>query len=227
MPKQPLTPSRSDAPSLTWQREIYRRVRAHWFAKMAATTLGITAFFMAYFQVMHHPLFAVTIMPLTILDRWVVFQPASLPIYLSLWVYVSFGPALLNSVRELAYYGLGAFVMSIIGLGIFLLWPTSIPQFSIDWTQHPSITFLKDIDLVANACPSMHVAFAIFTAIWLEHLLRQMRAHGMVRAINWLWCVAISYSTLATLQHVVLDVVAGAVLGILVAAIQLKYLPSK
>jgi membrane-associated phospholipid phosphatase len=38
-----------------------------------------------------------------------------------------------------------------------------------------------------------------------------------VRALNWIWCLGILYSTVATRQHVFLDVLAGAALGAVIA----------
>jgi membrane-associated phospholipid phosphatase len=63
----------------------------------------------------------------------------------------------------------------------------------------------------------MHAAFAVFTAIGFERILRQMGAGRLVRALNWLWCLGILYSTIAVRQHVSLDILAGAVLGAAVA----------
>jgi len=146
-------------------------------------------------------------------------RPETLPLYLSLWVYVSLVPALLRTGRELASYGAATLAMSLIGLGIFMLWPTAVPAFNVDWSQYPSMVFLKNLDLTGNACPSLHVAFAVFTAIWLARLLREMDTGRVLRAINWMWCAGILYSTVATLQHVVLDVLGGAILGAIVAAI--------
>lgn len=208
----------------TWQCEMLRRVCTLWFAKMLATTLGITAFLMTYLWVLHHPFFAVTLMPLTALDRAIGFRPEAMPLYLSLWVYISLGPAMLRNGRELASYGVATLALSLVGLGIFIIWPTAVPAFEIDWSHYPSMTFLKNLDLAGNACPSLHVAFAMFTAIWLERLLREMDASRALRALNWLWCIGIFYSTVATLQHVVLDVLGGAVLGSMVAAVHLRTL---
>ena len=89
---------------------------------------------------------------------------------------------------------------------------------------HPAFGFLKSVDASGNACPSLHVAFAVFTAIWLNRLLRQMGAGKVVRAFNWLWCLGILYSTVAIRQHVVLDVLAGAGLGAVVAAVHLRFM---
>jgi len=80
---------------------------------------------------------------------------------------------------------------------------------------------LQRIDLNGNACPSLHVSFAIFSGVWLDSILREIRAPGLVRLLNWLWCAGIVYSTLATRQHVALDVYAGTVLGVVVALLHL------
>ncbi len=181
--------------------------------------MGISAFFIAYFWVLHHPFTTPALMPLTPLDRWVAFEPAALPLYFSLWIYVALAPALLDAGRDLAAYGLATLAISVVGLGTFMVWPTAVPPSAIDWSVHPSIAFLKDIDLAANACPSMHVAFAVLTGIWLDRLLREMRSPAWLLGLNWAWCAGILYSTVATRQHVVLDVLAGGVLGGLVAAV--------
>jgi membrane-associated phospholipid phosphatase len=68
------------------------------------------------------------------------------------------------------------------------------------------------------------VAFAVFTAVWLERLWRQIDARRLVRVLSWLWCLVILYSTVATRQHVLLDVLAGAVLGAVIAAADLLLL---
>ena len=204
-----------------WWRELAKRLGSAWVAKMLATVLGIGAFFLAYFWVLRNPQDSIAIMPLTAIDRAIPIEPRAMPLYLSLWFYVSIAPALLRNGRELARYGLATFVISVIGLGIFLFWPTTTPDFGIDWTQYPSLAFLKRLDVSANACPSLHVAFAVFTGLWLDRLLRDIGLGRAVRAANLLWCLGILYSTLAVRQHVLLDVVAGAALGASVAFIHM------
>jgi membrane-associated phospholipid phosphatase len=68
------------------------------------------------------------------------------------------------------------------------------------------------------------VAFAVFSAVWFERVLRQMGASRPVRALNWLWCLGILYSTMAIRQHVFLDVIAGAALGLAVVGVHLRWL---
>jgi membrane-associated phospholipid phosphatase len=211
-------------PDAGWLHQVGARVLTWWPAKLIGTTFGMTAFFVVYFWLLWHPLYPVTIMPLTAVDRLVSFGPAALPLYFSLWFYVSLAPALLIVRRELVSYGLAAVGLSVIGLGIFLFWPTAVAPPEVDWLQHPVFSFLKSVDTSGNACPSLHVAFAVFTAVWFERLLRQMGAGRLVRALNWLWCSGILYSTVAIRQHVSLDVLAGAVLGATVAIVHLRLL---
>ena len=211
-------------PGTGWLHQAWLRGLKWWPAKLMGTALGMTLFFVAYFGVLHHPLFPVTTMPFTALDRLIGFRPEALPLYLSLWFYVSLVPALLIDRRELVSYALAVVGISVIGLGIFLLWPTTVFWPDTDWSRHPAFAFLQSADATGNACPSLHVAFAVFTAVWLHRLLRQMGAGLGVRAFNWLWCLGILYSTVAIRQHVALDVLAGAGLGAIAAGLHLRWL---
>jgi membrane-associated phospholipid phosphatase len=219
-----MDPPQIRPPDVGWLRQAGQRVLTLWPAKMIGTTFGMTVFFAAYFWLLRHPLHPPTTMPLTAVDRLVGFWPGAMPLYISLWFYVSLAPALLADRRELISYGLAAIGLSVIGLGLFFFWPTSVPPSDVDWSQHPAFGFLKSVDASGNACPSLHVAFAVFTAVWFARLLRRMGAGRTVRAFNWLWCLGILYSTVATRQHVAVDVLAGAVLGATVAVVHLRLL---
>jgi membrane-associated phospholipid phosphatase len=192
---------------------------ALWVTKLVGISAGMTLFFIAYFQLLHHPLRPAFVMPLTPVDRWISFQPAALPLYLSLWVYVSLAPALIADRRQLASLALAAFGLSLAGLGIFLVWPTVVPAGTgATWAADSAFAFLKAVDASGNACPSLHVAFAVFAAGSIARSLAGLGAGRPARVINGLWCAGILWSTIATRQHVALDVAAGAILGALVAA---------
>jgi membrane-associated phospholipid phosphatase len=70
------------------------------------------------------------------------------------------------------------------------------------------------------------VATATFSAIWIDHVLRCVRAPTALRAANALWCFAIVYSTLATKQHVLIDVLAGFTLALPFAWLSLRSRPA-
>jgi len=197
----------------TWKHELRARLRTLWMLKMFSTMGGIALFFYAYFWVMRHPLSAVTVMPATRLDDLVAFSPHSFFLYVSLWAYVALSSALLKDAQELAAWGAASLVMIVVGLGIFLALPTKVPDPAIDWSRYPSLQFLKTVDVSGNACPSLHAAFAVFSAVVLHRALAAVRSTRTLLVFNLAWGLGIVYSTVATRQHVVLDVIAGSLLA--------------
>jgi hypothetical protein len=200
-----------NAPAIFPARSLFARFKHLWWLKALGTTVFMWSFFTLYFHVQQFPQFPVTQIPLTWLDRAIPMQSWGWIPYLSLWVYTSLPPALQPNFRSLTYYGLCISAVCGIGLLCFYYWPTAIsadlvpPQARPDW--------FKGIDLARNACPSLHVATALFSSLWLNWQLRQVGAGPAWRIVNALWGVIIVYSTLVTKQHVVWDVVAGLALG--------------
>jgi membrane-associated phospholipid phosphatase len=126
---------------------------------------------------------------------------------------------LFGTRKGLIAYGFAGLVLCMLGLGCFYLWPTGITRPDIDWSSYPGFQFLQHIDAAGNACPSMHVASAVFSAIWLDRILHEMRAGRALRLLSVLWCAGIVYSTLATKQHVALDALGGTALALLVTGV--------
>ena len=182
-----------------------------WWLKAVGSATFIWAFFQGYFFLLHYPHAHVYVMSLTWLDVYLPMQWWAWFPYLSLWVYTCLPPAFMPNLRALAYYGLAVGLVSLLGLAFFYVWPTVIPEF----VRPPGteLEFLKGVDTSGNACPSLHVAIAVYTGFWMQSVLRSVRAGYWLHGLNWLWSAAIVYSTLATKQHVVWDVVGGLLLG--------------
>ncbi len=220
------TPDPTTGPPLdrasSWTTQLRWRMHHHPLLKGIGTTVFMTLFFVGYFHVLRHPVFPIRQMPLTAIDRWIGFYPPALLAYVSLWFYVGIPPALLLTVRELIRYGLWIGALCSAGLLCFLLWPTAIAPPGMDIGHYPGFQVLAGVDAKANACPSLHVATAVFSAIWLDRLLAEMNSAPIVRRINWLWFALIAYSTLATKQHVALDVAGGLALGSVMAWLSLR-----
>ena len=206
-----------------WTAEIGLRMRHLFLLKLFGTTAFVWAFFVGYFYLLRHPAQPVFPMPLTALDHLIPFQPSMLFAYLSLWLYVGVAPGLQRTFRELMVYGAWAAALCLTGLGVFYFWPTAVPPPTIDASGYPGFRMLQGVDAAGNACPSMHVAIAMFTVVWIEHLLRNARAPLALRALNVAWFLAIAWSTLAIRQHVVLDVLAGTLLGLAFALPSLRW----
>jgi membrane-associated phospholipid phosphatase len=203
----------SSPPPVPWHVALGQRIATLWVVKMIGTTLGISGFFFLYFWVMHNPLWEPTVMPLTRLDHWVGVSDDAMLLYGSLWFYISLAPAFAKDKAELRACARDAALMAAIGLLVFWFFPTVVPVFPVDWSQYPSLQFLKTADAGGNAFPSLHVAFAVLTAVLLARQLRAVGAPAWVHAVNVLWAAGIVYSTLATRQHVLLDVLGGALLA--------------
>jgi membrane-associated phospholipid phosphatase len=212
-----------DQRTRAWYRGIGSRVRRELVLKAIGTPGTILVFLLLYRHLLNHPLFPVTEMPLTALDHIVGFFPPALLLYGSLWLYVSLPPSLLESRQELLGYAWAIGAVCLIGLLCFLVWPTMVPPLSFDRGRHPGFGALQGLDAAGNACPSLHVATALFSAVWLAVLLREMGAGWVARGASWAWGLGIVYSAMATKQHVALDVLAGAVLGLAGAALSIRY----
>lgn len=216
----------NDAPPAFTFKAMLRRAAVDTWIKALGTAVIMTVFFMGYFAVLHDTSRPAAIVPATWLDGLVGFQPWTLTAYFSLWVYASMPASLMVRRRELFGYGFGTVALGGIGLLIFWFWPTAIQAPAhIDWHQHKSMLFLKTSDTSRNACPSLHAAFAVFSCIWFVRQLRSLGAGRIPRAVNLLWALLIVHSTLGTHQHVALDVLFGAALGALVAAINIMIVP--
>jgi membrane-associated phospholipid phosphatase len=175
----------------------------------------MTLFFSAYFYLLRHPHAAVTLMPLTALDHAIPLMPQAVWPYLSLWVYVGLPAGLSASLAGAARYGLWAGALCLTGLFFFYWFPTAVPNLGsgVDLTRHPAFAMLQGVDASGNACPSLHVATAVLAAFWMDGVFRSLVAPRGLRALCWGWMLLIVWSTLATKQHVVVDVASGAALG--------------
>jgi PAP2 superfamily len=219
----PSPPSTLPAPTLAppWQTLLVQRMRYLWWLKFLGVCIFMWLFFAGYFHTLRHPVHEVVVMPLTWLDHAVAFQPRALWIYLSLWVYVGVAPGLLLRFRELVVYALWIGALCLVGLACFHFWPTAVPRPALDLTAYPGFALLQGVDAPGNACPSLHVATAVFTALWVEHVLRSIGTPLWLRGANGLWVGAIVWSTLATKQHVAWDVAGGFALALVFAALSL------
>jgi len=203
-----------------WATELATRARKSLIVTIVGTSLLTVVFFVGYFYIQTHPLRMPREMSLTRLDVLVPFEPEFLFVYLSLWIYLGAGPGLQPSSIAMVRYALWMSALGIVGLLIFWIWPTRVPAFPVA-TQFPGISTLHRVDLTSNACPSMHVAAAIFTAIRVDRIFQTTRAPVCMRLVNGVWFTAIAYSTLAIRQHVVWDVIAGALFGASFALVSL------
>lgn len=211
--------------NVSWPNELLVRFRHHLLLKSVGTTAFISVFFVGYFYVLRSTAHLSVLMPATALDDLVGFQPAALYVYVTLWVYVGIPPAIMANLRELIAYGWWIAALCVAGLACFWFWPTAVPHHLVDTNLYPGYRLIQGLDAPGNACPSLHVATAAFSAVWLDRLLADIGAGWRIRAFNWTWFTAIAWSTMATKQHLALDVLAGLLLAAAFALPSLRFRP--
>jgi membrane-associated phospholipid phosphatase len=209
----------------SWPGELLVRFRRYFLLKAIGTTTFISVFFVAYFHVLRSTAHQAVPMPATAIDDLLGFQPAALYAYVSLWVYVGIPPAIIYGLRELYAYGGWIAGLCIAGLACFWFWPTAVPLYPVDTALYPGYQLIRGLDNAGNACPSLHVATAAFSAIWLDRLLAEIGTGWRLRIFNWAWFATIAWSTVATKQHVALDVLAGILLAVAFVLPSLRFRP--
>jgi hypothetical protein len=141
------------------------------------------------------------------------FKSWAIWIYLSHFLLVILATALVK--ERSAFMGLikRKATATALAFGVFFAWPTTLPRMV---QNHGGLTgkawsLLYETDVPANCLPSLHVALACICL----HAIGRGRS-PVQRVFLILWGVGITLSTLLTGQHVLLDAVAGAALGLLV-----------
>lgn len=215
-PESVVQPSR-DICTPNWTADFVERFFHHLPLKLFAVSAFMAVFFNGYFSALHEAQDKAYEMPLLALDHWVPFEPWAIVPYLSLWFYVGIVPGLMLNWRGISVYGVWATLLCSVGLAIFHRWPTEVPVRLPPDVQALGFSLLQGLDAPANACPSLHVAGTVLTGLWLHRLLGWITVPVGLKVLNVLWALAIIWSTMATRQHVALDVLGGIGLGLAVS----------
>jgi membrane-associated phospholipid phosphatase len=192
--------------------ELARSVRANWPLKLLLL-VSLNAFVSGlYFYNQHHVARPVHEMGLTFLDRAVPFRSCFVLLYESLYVMMPIAPFLMARKRPLLKYGAGIALLGTVANCFFHFLPTACPRPSSEGTCAP-YKMLVSVERPLNACPSLHAAMAVYTALGFEIVFRELGLSRWWRLPVWAWSAAILYATMATKQHVVWDLAAGSALG--------------
>lgn len=140
-------------------------------------------------------------------DGWIGGGSWTVLPYLSGFLLAGLPAYLVTSRPVIVRFALGCLAIGLVANGIFAAWPTYCPR-PPEATASLLFRWLQSIDRPLNALPSLHAAFAVHAAAFA--------AEARLAAWAWMaaWALLICYSAVATHQHTVADVLAGAVLGL-------------
>lgn len=195
--------------------EIISRVKSNWALKIVFSVVFTVGFPSIYFGVLQrHPMFPVTTMRISWLDQLIPCVPGSVYLYESIFLLMPIAPWLTETKNELNRYCMGFALMSLVGFCIFFFFPTLNPRPKDIHGANCLYQALIQFDNGINACPSFHAAFTIFHGACCHATFSAGTWNKRIRWIIWIWVLGILASALLTKQHVFVDLVAGAILGV-------------
>ena len=191
---------------------IVSRLRSELALKLILLVVLNVWVYVPYLFLQRHHFFPATNMTSSFFDRRISFSDKAAWLYLSIYLLMPVGPFLMNSRKQIFRYAIGIVLISLFANIIFLFWPTfcSRPNFGGTNVAYRTLTA---IDNSFHAFPSLHAAFAVYSALCGGLVLREIGSRSFWRISLWFWAFLILYATLATKQHVVADIIAGGALG--------------
>jgi membrane-associated phospholipid phosphatase len=147
-------------------------------------------------------------------DSTIPFVPWAAFAYLSLGPMLWLSPFILRSAIELKRMAKALAWLIVISGIVFVLLPADAPVDSDRAADKSSIlvNFADWINLDHNLCPSLHVGMAVLCASAYSRGGKPAQA-----VLFWSWAAVIAASTLLLRDHYIVDVLAGTLLGLVVA----------
>lgn len=161
-------------------------------------------------------------MPSIKIDHLVPVNFDSVWIYHS-WIFLPIAVGFLIMRWELLKrFAWSMFAVNAVSFLVFLCVPTEAPRPS-DLADAPLLyLWTIQMDEPTNACPSLHASVTVLSTIFATVLLGRFRMAWLWRSVTLVWAVGILWSTLATRQHVFIDIAVGSLLGSIVALVALR-----
>ena len=195
-------------------RKLISSVGQHAGTKLACHA-GVGAWItIFYYGPQRWPLYPARPAPMLAVDGWVPFQPEWALVYQSVFIVHTLAFWLPRDPEAVKRYARSVAAVFVCGAVVFWLYPTISPRpaesgsFLHQW-------LISAVDGQRNAFPSLHAAMGLLAALAVGSHLRACRVSPWWRAALALWWIAMLYSTLATRQHRLLDLLAGILLGLL------------
>jgi membrane-associated phospholipid phosphatase len=189
------------------------RLRSQLGLKLVLTGLLNLSFYFPYSFLQHHQWFRVEVAPVMSLDSRIPFWDQAVWPYLSLFLLMPIGPFLMRSRNQLFRYAAGFLLIEFLSYAVFVLMPTWCPRPS-ESNLNFAYRLLTRFDGPMNAFPSLHAAFASFSALCVARVSRELTGQARWRILTGIWAIAILGETLVTKQHRLADVVAGLLIGV-------------
>ena len=194
---------------------LWDRLRSQLPLKIFLLITLPTAATAGYMAIERLIVFPVRSVPLSWFDRAIPFQPSWVWAYMSLYLLNPIGPLLTRSRADLLRYARGIGFLFVSGIACFALLPVAGPR-PVNAHGPPLYERLIAVDRVYNSFPSLHAACAVYAVLFAGYASRDSSRpalRNVLLALAWAWVGLILYSTIATRQHFVIDLLPGILLA--------------
>jgi membrane-associated phospholipid phosphatase len=192
---------------------IAKRLRAELPLKLMLLMVLDVWVYVPYHYLQHHHFFPGRAIPASFFDRLIPFSDGAVWAYFSVYLLMPIGPFLMIQRGQIFRYAWGIAIISMVADFVFAVWPTSCLRPAALGTN-AVYRMLIAIDNPYDAFPSLHAAFAVYSALCAGQVLNEFRWGVFLRGAAWFWALLVLYATLATKQHMAADIVAGSVLAL-------------
>lgn len=152
----------------------------------------------------------------TFVDSWFGYYPSWIWIYSGLYYpFIIFTTLTIRDMRHFSYTAFSYFILLGIQMIFFLIFPVQTPLkwrkvVSDNYISERFLRFVLKFDKDSNCFPSMHVSVAMLTALHI--------ANNQPLFSPWVFSfpIIIALSSLYTKRHYFLDIIPGALLGLVV-----------
>jgi len=153
--------------------------------------------------------------PVLTIEEAIPFAPGWIWAYVSLAVLVPLAPSLATNREQLLRYARGLALLCGTCFVVFFLLPVAGPR-PESMPEHALYGFIVSVDRPSNSLPSLHAGLTVYSLLFIWRVLRPDlggRGRAILVIAAAIWASLIFYSTLATKQHWLLDLPAGALIA--------------
>jgi membrane-associated phospholipid phosphatase len=192
---------------------LLRRFIAEWKIKACLGGILALVFWAGYFALERRLTIRAAVMPTSRLDDVLPLMPSAAWVYVSQFLTTPLILWLAPTRRTVLACCGGVAIMACLCFSAYFLWPTAVERAEAMTGRNIAYDLVIKLDQPRNACPSLHAGFAIFLAgcAWFTQWSRWRR---IINGGVWFLTAAVLLATLLIKQHVVIDLLAGGVVGI-------------
>lgn len=195
-------------------KTLKQRLFVEWKLKLFAGGAMTILFWCGYFLIQHMATTkSVTRMPELPVEKRIPFVPAAAIIYASQFVTMPSILAFIPSRRQMHECYFGLLLLVSMSFTIFYCWPTAVERNALPSGHFFLYDWIVSADAPGNACPSLHAAFGVFTGLFAGNIFHGSMRRRLILVLIWSWTAVVLISTLLIKQHVIMDLLAGGMLG--------------